>query len=166
MIVIDTNILSTFACVNRLDLLFQVVETETFYLPLAVVAELERGLSLGRGYLQVVLDDLQKGVTLKLATLTDAEIQFLNTLPTQLHDGEKEGIARCTFRDDAIFLTNDRRAYRYCEAHQIPFLHLNRILRRLWQAGHYTKDEVRLLIETIEASEPGMVIKYQDDIWL
>ncbi len=165
MIVVDTNILSTFACVNRLELLFQVAETETLYLPPAVVDELSIGLSRGKSYLQALLNELQNGTTLKLITLTAAEIQFLVTLPNRLHAGEKEGIAVCTFRKKAVFLTNDKRASRYCDANHIGFLNLNRILRHLWQAGHCAKDEVRHLIETIEESEPGMVIKDQREIW-
>ena len=77
----------------------------------------------------------------------------------------RECIAVCAQRPDSKLLTNDKRAHTYCLAHQIPAFNLKLILRRLWQANHSTKEEVRTLIEEIERSEPGMVIKGKDEIF-
>jgi predicted nucleic acid-binding protein len=44
MIVADTSILSTFARIQRLELLFAAVETDSLYLTPAVVKELKVGL--------------------------------------------------------------------------------------------------------------------------
>jgi predicted GNAT family acetyltransferase len=98
MIVADSNIVSTFARIGRLDLLFAVTETDALHLPPAVIKEIKAGL----------------------------------------HN---------------------------CLAHQIPAFNLKLILRRLWQANHSTKEEVRTLIEEIERSEPGMVIKGKDEVF-
>ena len=131
MIVVDTNILSTFACVNRLELLFQVAERDTLYLPPAVFNELNEGLSRGKTYLQPLLDKIQTDTTFKLVALTANEGRFMSTLPDQLHTGEREAIALCALRDESVLLTNDKRAYRYCKANLIVSLDLKNILRRL-----------------------------------
>lgn len=163
MIIADTNILSTFARIGRLDLLFAVAETEVLYLPPAVVKELEIGLRRGRGFLQPIVDDLTGGGFQSLDPTAD-ENALASTLPPSLNAGERECIALCATRSGKL-LTNDRRARNYCQANRIPCLDLKLILRRLWQATHSTKSEVRNLIAEIEQSEPGMVIKGKEDIF-
>jgi hypothetical protein len=65
---------------------------------------------------------------------------------------------------DTKFLTNDKRAHNFCKTNHIPSLDLKLILRRLWKAGHCTKHEVKSLMDEIEKSEPGMIIKGKDEI--
>ena len=90
MIVADTNIFSTFACVNRLDLLFQVGAAEILYLPPGVLSELETGLACGNAYLQTLIDEIRKGDAYHLQALSADETNFLNTLPKALHAGKKK----------------------------------------------------------------------------
>ena len=56
MIVANTNILSTFARIHRLDLLPVVAETDALYLPPAVVKELKVGLHKGLD----LMDEIEK----------------------------------------------------------------------------------------------------------
>lgn len=163
MIIADTNILSTFARIGQLDLLFAVAETEVLYLPPAVVKEIEIGLRRGRDFLQPIVDGLTGGGFQPL-DLTAEEINLANTLPSSLNSGERECIALCAKRSGKL-LTNDKRARNYCQTNRIPCLDLKLILRRLWQANHSTKSEVRNLIAEIEQSEPGMIIKGKEDIF-
>ena len=164
MIVADTNILSTFARIQRLELLPAVAETDVFYLPPSVVKELQAGLRQGLNFLQPMVDGLASGAGFYAVELTAEEKSFVDTLPTSLNAGEKESIAVCALRAGGKLLTNDKRAHNYCRDNRIPSLDLKLVLRRLWQAGHCTKEEVRRLMETIEVSEPGMVIKGKDEI--
>jgi len=163
MIIADTNILSTFARIGRLDLLFAVAETEALYLPPAVVKEIEIGFRRGRDFLQPIIDGLTGGAFQPL-DLTVEEKNLASTLPSSLNSGERECIALCAKRRGKL-LTNDKRARNYCQANHIPCLDLKLILRRLWQANHSTKSEVRNLIAEIEQSEPGMVIKGKESIF-
>lgn len=163
MIIADTNILSTFARIGRLDLLFAVAETEVLYLPPAVIREIEIGLRRGRGFLQPIVDELTGG-GFKPLDLTAEENTLASTLPPSLNSGERECIALCAKRSGKL-LTNDKRARNYCQANRIPCLDLKLILRRLWQANHSTKPEVLNLITEIEQGEPGMVIKGKEDIF-
>jgi predicted nucleic acid-binding protein len=165
MIVADTNILSTFARIRRLDLLFQVMRVEKFVLPQAVVGELQAGLNKGLEFLRPILDDLTTGQGFVSADLTESESAYQSVLPKGLNAGEREGIAICASRSGAVLMSNDYRAKKYCRANRILFADLQLILRRLWQTGLFTQDEVRALIQEIEQSEPGMTIPDQHEIW-
>jgi predicted nucleic acid-binding protein len=165
MIVPDTNILSTFARVGRLELLFAVAETEALHLCPAVVQEVEAGLRKGLGFLQPIADGVTSGAKFYALNLTNEEMLFAATLPASLNAGERECIAVCAKRSGAKLLTNDKRARNYCDTHQLFCLDLKQILRRLWQASHCAKEEVRSLIKDIETSEPGMAIKGKDEIF-
>jgi predicted nucleic acid-binding protein len=164
MIVADTNILSTFARIQRLELLPIVVANHALYLSPAVVKELHAGLNKGLGFLQPIVDGLTNGIGFFAVELTIEEKNFVDTLPSSLNAGEKECIAICALRAGGKLLTNDKRAHNYCRENRLPSLDLKLILRRLWQVGHYTKEEVRALMDEIERSEPGMTIKGKDEI--
>lgn len=163
MIVADTNILSTFARIQRLDLLFAVAETGTLFLSPSVVSEIKVGLRKGLAFLQPIVDGLSDWMVFSVPDLTDGERNLAGGLPASLNAGERECIAVCQERGGKL-LTNDKRARNYCQANRIPCLDLKLILRRLWQAGHCTKEQVQALIEEIEKSEPGLVIKGKDEI--
>lgn len=164
MIIADTSILSTFARIQRLDLLFAVAETSSLHLPPAVQKEIKLGLQKGLHFLQPIIDALTAATQFHSVALTSQETLSIQALPHALNLGEREGIAICLKRTGAKFLTNDKRAYNFCKANHIPSLDLKLILRRLWKAGHCTKDEVNSLMDEIEKSEPGMVIKGKDEI--
>jgi predicted nucleic acid-binding protein len=164
MIIADTSILSTFARIQRLDLLFIVAETKSLHLPPAVQRELRMGLQKGLHFLQPIIDGLAAATQFHSVPLTAEEVLLLQTLPRALNLGEKEGIAICLKRTGAKLLTNDKRAHNFCKANHIPSLDLKLVLRQLWKAGHCTKDEVKSLMNEIEKSEPGMVIKGKEEI--
>lgn len=98
MIVADTNILSTFARIQRLELLPVVAETDALYLPPSVVKELQAGLRKGLDFLQPMVDGLIGGVGYYPVELTADEKSFADQLPTSLNAGEKESIAVCALR--------------------------------------------------------------------
>jgi predicted nucleic acid-binding protein len=164
MIIADTNILSTFARIGRLDLLFAVAETDVLHLPPAVIKEIKAGLHKGLNFLLPLVDGLVGGMGFSALALTADEKNLADTLPVSLNAGERECIAVCAKRPGSKLLTNDKRAHAYCLAHHISTFNLKLILRRLWQAGLCAKEEVRSLIAEIEKSEPGMVIKGKDEI--
>lgn len=164
MIVADTNILSTFARIQRLELLFAVSEADSLYLVPAVVSELKIGMKKNLNFLQPIIDGLANRTKFFPLTLTPDEKNLLVTLPDSLNAGERESIAVCQKRSDSKLLTNDKRAHNYCKANQIPTLDLKLVLRRLWKAGHCTRDEVRFIMDEIEKNEPGMVIRGKEEI--
>lgn len=131
MIIADTSILSTFARIQRLELLFTVAQTDSLYLPPAVVKELKVGLQKGLSFLQPIIDGLSSGKRFCSIVLTSDEKSYADTLPGSLNAGEKESIAVCRKRTDSKFLTNDKRAHNFCKSVTIPSLDLKLILRQL-----------------------------------
>ena len=145
MIVADTNIISTFARIKRLELLLIVAETDAIHLAPAVVKEIKVGLHRGLDFLQPIVG-LAGGTRFYPLDLTSDERNLVDTLPGSLNAGEKESIAICTKRAVCKLLTNDKRAHNYCRANRIPSLDLKLILRQLWKASHCPKEEVRSLM--------------------
>ncbi len=164
MIIADTSILSTFARIQRLELLFKVAQTDSLYLPPAVVTELKVGLQKGLSFLQPIINDLSSGTRFYSIVLGSDEKSYADSLPGSLNAGEKESIAVCIKRIGNKFLTNDKRAHNFCKSVNIPSLDLILILRQLWKAGHCTKNQVQTLMEDIEKNEPSMIIKGKNEI--
>ncbi len=164
MIVVDTSILSTFARIRRVDLLFTATETDSLHLVSGVINEIKLGLQKGLDFLQPIIDDLASGTRFYSVSLTPEEKSLMNTLPGSLNAGERESIAVCIKRAGSKLLTNDKRAHNYCKANRMPSLDLILVLRRLWKARHCTKDEVRSIMTEIEKNEPGMFIKGKEEI--
>ena len=115
-------------------------------------------------FLQPIIDALTAATQFQPVVLADEEKRLTLALPKALNAGEKEAIAICLNRAGNKFLTNDKRANNFCLVNSIISFDLNSILRQLWKGGHCTKDEVKSLIDEIEKSEPGMVIKSKDGI--
>lgn len=164
MIVVDTNILSSFARIQRLELLFAVAETDSLYLVPAVINEIKLGLKKNLNFLQPIIGGLESEIKFFPLQLTPDEKNLSSSLPGSLNAGEKESISVCQKRMGSKLLTNDKRAHNYCKSNRIPSLDLKLILRQLWKAGHCSKDEVRFIMDEIEKNEPGMVIKGKDEI--
>jgi predicted nucleic acid-binding protein len=162
MIVADTNILSTFARIKRLELLFAVAETDALHLAPAVINEIQVGINKGLDFLQPIVEGLASGAKFYSVALTSDEKSLVDVLPNSLNTGERESIAICSQRAGSKLLTNDKRAMNYCrensltrpQAHSPPALE-SRSLRQ--RRGSFAMEE-------IEKNEPGMVIKGKDEI--
>jgi hypothetical protein len=79
-----------------------------------------------------------------------------------IHFGEAEGLIISKNRN-AIFLTNDSRAVRYCKDNDIKVLDLRDILHILFRQRALTREEMNDLIQDIEDMD-NVVIKYKSSI--
>jgi predicted nucleic acid-binding protein len=163
MVVSDTNIISTFARIDQLDLLRQLFKVPQLHLTPGTYAELQKAVEVGCTFLEPVVEAIEQGQGFELLTLTKDEALELTHLPTSLGAGEKESISVSRHRPKTTLLTNDKRARNYCRAESIPCLDLPELLRALWQRGVCSKQEVRELIQRIE-TEKGMVLKDKQNI--
>jgi predicted nucleic acid-binding protein len=109
------------------------------------------GLDYGQKHIERIFLALQSG-DIQVLHLTDAERTLIANLPAKLHAGEREGIALCQTRSH-LFLSNDRRAIRYCQAHDIDALSLEILLRFLWTRQIVSLSDVRALIEAMAVVE-------------
>lgn len=150
-IVTDTNILSSLAAAEALAELPKLFRGETFYLPPAVEQELRQGLIYGKRHIERVFQAVQANF-FQVLELTEVERVLTATLPSTLHAGERESIVLCQVRQ-YLFLSNDRRAIRYCQANGIQAISLEILLRLLWTRQIVSPSAVRSLIEVMAKVE-------------
>jgi predicted nucleic acid-binding protein len=141
MVASDTNILGSFAAADALPSRFAVLVTDVITIPPAVEAEIEAGVARGAAHLQQLLDMVAGG---RLVVVTLAA-----TLPRKLNAGEREAIGLAA-QQQAVLLTNDRRALSYCTTAQIATLDLKQLLRGLWVRKVVTRADVRTMIARME----------------
>jgi len=162
MIVCDTNILSTFARVGALKLLFKTFLTHEFIIPGAVYEEILEAKRSGLAFLHSGLALVDSG-QIHLLSLTPEEERLKSTLPDSFGPGEAESIAIC-IRRKAIFLTNDKRARNYCQKNGIEVYDLILLLRALWRKKVVSQQKVQKIMSDIERLE-NMVFKNKQDIF-
>jgi len=163
MDIADTNIVSTFARVDSIPLLLDLLKVDRIYVTAATYHELRKAVKVGCDFLKPVVEAIAAGIPIDLIELSRQEILTTNTLPDSLGPGEAESIAACIHRPRTSLLTSDKRARNLCRERTLPCRHLPGILRDLWTRGTTTKSTVKGLIEKIE-TEQGMVIKNKSAI--
>ena len=151
MILVDTNILSTFARVDELELLFVLFRGAPFGVTQAVHEEVAKAVAQGCDWLRQALA-LRAGGRLVLAEPTAEERLVLPALPRSLAAGEREAIVICQARS-CTFLTNDKRARNFCRELGIPVYDLVGLLRALWEWKVRSLDFVHQLCARMEAAE-------------
>jgi len=150
VIVVDSNILSTFARVNALDELFRLFPREQLALTPAVRSEILDAIERGCDWLRGVLTLVESG-RLQLVALTRDELLATSTLPDSLGPGEKETVAMCQART-WVLLTNDKRARNYSQEIGVEVYGLAGLLRTLWESGLRSKRFVRGLADRMESA--------------
>jgi predicted nucleic acid-binding protein len=146
VILIDTNILSTFARINRLDFLSQVFNADVLYISANVYDEVRKGIEKGYSFLSPVFV-LVESKKLRIATLSEKEC--LIEIPSSFGPGERDSIAICVNRN-ATFATNEKRVISYCKRNSIAYTTLNKILTASLRLGILRREELVRLIEEIE----------------
>jgi len=158
-VVSDSNILSSLAAADALDLLTLLFHGGKIFIPQAVEQELHTGLIYGASHLQYIFDAIRNG-DIQILRLTESEQTLTEALPHKLHAGEKEGIVLCQLHN-YLFLSNDKRAIRYCQATGIKSINLEALLRALWVQQILSQQEVKTLIQTIQTVEKLVVTPEQ-----
>jgi predicted nucleic acid-binding protein len=151
MIIVDNNILSTFAKIDRLDILFQLFPQTQIGIVPAVYNELRIGVRKGHVQLKQVMEMVQQK-RIRLITLTEEEIFLKPYFPVSFDEGELESVAVCKSRK-IILLTNERSVKNWCIKEDIKCADLPDLLRACWQSTVISKEEVKSLIEDIEEKD-------------
>ncbi len=162
MILVDNNILSTFARVGELKLVFGLFLRSKLGVTPAVLAEMDQALAQSCHWLEEVKRLLGSGL-LELAAPRAEEILVADSLPVSLGPGERESIAICQIRL-WTFLTNDRRARNYCRQAGVRVYNLADLLAAIWRGGLRSHQFVQELCGRMEAAE-GMTIPNKDSIF-
>lgn len=160
MIIVDTNILSTFGKVDKFNLLLNIFEEE-FYISPNVLEELKEADKLGHGYVRKILSFISEG-RIKVVSLSDEMFDLMKDLPRSFGLGERDSIAAAKI-NKASFVTNENKLLNFCEREGITAISLNSILRYLWKEGILTKEQVKHLIEEIETKD-NIIIMSKEEI--
>lgn len=151
MVFIDTDILSVFAKIQRLPLLFSVFNQAPLNIAPAVENEIKTGISKGFQFSQDIMALHSQG-RIQTRHPTVADQSFLATLTQTLGAGERESMAICK-RLIATLASNERRVMHHCRANGIHCINLAEILRALWELRILTQADVRRVITEIEAKD-------------
>lgn len=161
MIIVDTNILSTFARVNKLSLLFELFKHDEIAISPNVLQEINDTKARNFSYAEKLINLINEN-KIKVISLKQEEELLAYNLPTNFGSGEKDSIAVAKKRN-CLFLTNERKLINYCQREEIDCLWLDKLLRVLWRDNILTKEQVRELIDEIEEKD-SLIITSKDEI--
>ncbi|MFY9300734.1 MAG: hypothetical protein WAO91_06050 [Candidatus Nitrosotenuis sp.] len=147
--VADTDILSTFARVRRLDILKKI--SDGVVIPQAVKAELARG-RIDVRYLDP-----------DFVALTKDELKYLKKTDHSLDLGERECFVIAKNRRIPL-ASNETLVHRLCRREGIGYLTLPRILRFAITDGVISRQEAKKLLDAIEEEE-HTVVKNKNEIF-
>lgn len=144
IVVSDTNILSSLAAGDSLPALLRLFARSQLCIPPSVRDELQVGLDKGRTHPEPIFRAItaQQIVVIPLSSDEEQSMQFY---PQRLNLGERQAIALAQTRN-AVLLSNDRRALRYCQQQRIRGVDLIGVLRLLWMRQIMSQNEVRVLM--------------------
>ena len=151
MVFIDTDILSIFAKIQRLPLLFAVFDQDVLNIAAAVENEIVIGVSKGFPFANVLVELQAKG-RLQTHHPVTVDEEFMLSLPHTLGAGERESMAICK-RLAALFASNERRVMHHCQTSGIRCTNLEQILRALWELKILAESDVRKVITEIETKD-------------
>ena len=161
MILVDTNILSTFGKVGRIKLLFELFQTK-LSVSSNVFCEISIAYEKGYSFAESVLDCI-KNEKIDVVAVEQEDLFSMLDLPRSFGPGERDSIAICENRG-YVFLSNEKKVYNYCKKHGIQCLLLPHLLKSLWKENILNKEDVKELITEIE-SKDNIVIVDKDSIF-
>ncbi|MCE2399760.1 hypothetical protein J4G08_02605 [Candidatus Poribacteria bacterium] len=151
MVFVDTDVLSIFAKIQRLSLLFAVFHQDQLNIATAVENEIKIASSKGFHFAHEIIELNTQG-QIRTHRTTSADQKFMRSLPQTLDAGERESMALCK-RLKAILVSNERRVMHHCGANRIDCINLAQILRTLWKLNILTQTDVRQVITEIETKD-------------
>lgn len=160
MILIDTNILSTFAKIDRLELLFRVFNQKTLYISPNVFQELKDARDKRYDFVELIFELLQSK-KVKLLPLEEDEYMLMLELPKYFGKGELDSIAICT-RRNYILLSNERKVIKFCEENEIDHFDLNGILNALWMFDIVSQEDVVQIINEMEEKDNLKIVSKEE----
>lgn len=162
MILLDTNIISTFSKIGKFELLYDVFNKEILYLSPNVFEELKRAKDKGYSFVDRIFELILKK-KLQIISLNQTEMLKTIKIPNSLAAGEKDSIVLCKERD-GIFVTNEKKVINYCKKEQINYFDLRDILKAMHEFMNYPKEKIISLIDEIERRD-NIVIKGKEEIF-
>jgi predicted nucleic acid-binding protein len=157
-VVVDTDILSTLAKIDKLKLLPKLFRRSDMLICPSVSAEIQRGIQLGllkfsypTRFLRIKLGMREKAASMEIKDTRNVS------------SGDAECLAVAKSRN-CVLLTNDRKVQKIADSFSINHLSLVLLLRELWANHIMTRAEVEQLAHEIETKD-RIVIKRRELIF-
>lgn len=147
-VLVDTNILSTYAKIKRFELLFEIIDREELFISTSVLHELDTAENMGYDFVKVIFDYIDKE-RISIISMDDEESDLFLGLPDSFGKGERESVAISKVRD-YIFVSNETKVKNYCDKNDIDIVDLPTLLRRVWKTGLKEKETVNKIVGEIE----------------
>lgn len=163
MILLDTNIISTFSKIGKFELLYDIFKTKVFYISPNVYDEIMMAKEKGYVFVHNAIDLVNKK-KLVLVKLTPKEKANTNKIPTSFSKGERDSIVVCKARN-GIIVTNERKVVNYCKKYGVIYFDLRDILKALYLFENFSRNEVNDLIREIEEKD-NVIIKDKEEIFM
>jgi len=158
LIILDCDIASTFAKIDRVDLLKKTFIKSDFCITSSVYIELLHAKRIGFSFPNKIFDNIVQ------ISLKEEETEHFHRFSEdkRIHPGEAEGVAIAKLRD-AVFLTNDSKVVEFCEENEISVLDLKDVLSLICKKELVDKQEMLTILKEIE-SKDNTIIKEKEDI--
>jgi len=158
MIIIDCDMASTLAKVNRIDILNKAFPGADVCITNSVYVELLRAKRTGYSFPDRILEQLP------VITMDGNDLKAFQEISkdSNVHYGEAEGLSICREKK-AIFLSNDRKVIRFAERCRINALDMKDLLTVLAIKRVLDCREMMSLISEIEVQD-NTCIRYKDKI--
>jgi predicted nucleic acid-binding protein len=153
--VVDNDILSTFAKINKLRLLTRLFWNSRILICPSVNLEIRKGVALGL----LTYSHPPRFSAIKLGTRERAIARELREA-SNLGLGDAECLAVARNRN-CLLLTNDRKAEKVANSLSIDYLGLPLLLRELWKSHVMSKSRVTKLLDEIERKD-NVVIRNRE----
>jgi predicted nucleic acid-binding protein len=158
IVVMDCDLISSFAKINRIDLLETLFPDAQLAITASVYNELLKTKEYGFDFLDKIIQSNVGLINMQKEERSVFE-DFLQDY--RIHLGEAEGIAIAKCRD-GVFMTNDSRAVRFCEEKGVKVLNLKDVLRKIAVDGIVDKGEMLKLIRGIENKDRTYIVGIDD----
>jgi len=152
-IIIDADIASAFAKIERLDLLLGLLTKHPVFITPRIFEELSVPLDYGYTF---PLDIFSRLDVLYPTEEENGAYQEMLVGNRSLGRGELEAICICKSRG-YVFSSMDSAALSFAVSVNVETLELHSVLRALWKSGMKSKDEVKAIIRELEDKDNTLI---------
>jgi len=146
IIICDTDFLSSFLKIERLELVRDLFKAKNLYIPVAVLSEVAK-----TNLITVLLDK----EWVKVKNVTDADFKKMkrNKEFTNLGSGEKECFALCKRFKNSVLLISDNKARRIANKNEIVTLNISAFLLSCKEMGIIGSDDIANIIHDLREKD-------------
>ncbi len=154
-VVLDCDIVSTLAKIDKIDLLAEIFKDNRMVIPNAVYVELIEAERMGFDFAEKIFNS-----QIEITTMIGSELDdFKNIVKNKkIHHGEAEGMVIARNRN-GVFLTNDRVAVKFCEQNDVAVLDLKDILKMAARKKIIGETEMIEIIRDIEVKDNTTIVE-------